>query len=275
MPLDAESLVALSQLYPDGRLPAINSSAWLAAAQHYGIPTDYLDFTLDPAMAVFFACQRSKKRGLHRLRAVDGLRRREAVVFMLDVHAARTAGLELVLPPPFVTRLHLQSGVLMKKPPPSLRGLCREVRFPRSAGFRVPGHKGPLDPLPEDRWLTGAVAWAQRSAVKQVEPYGRTIFPLLPFFRGVLLKDWITLMETMVSRLAVRKTADGEYFFEELHWIAAANPGVARLLARSHDLDAARERAAGYWPLAHSHKRLAMELRKGARGRTRDRGARA
>src|SRR5271166_3562894 len=49
-------LLSFMDVHPELRQIRENQNAFLAVAQHYGIPTPYLDFTTEPAIAGFFAC---------------------------------------------------------------------------------------------------------------------------------------------------------------------------------------------------------------------------
>jgi hypothetical protein len=49
-------LEAFMKVHPELRNIAEDTNAFYAVAQHYGIPTNYLDFTTEPAIAGFFAC---------------------------------------------------------------------------------------------------------------------------------------------------------------------------------------------------------------------------
>src|SRR5882757_6198378 len=44
------------RVHPELQKIADDRNAFFAVAQHYGIPTHYLDFTTEPAIAGFFAC---------------------------------------------------------------------------------------------------------------------------------------------------------------------------------------------------------------------------
>lgn len=49
-------LEAFMSLHPELQKIGEDENAFLAVAQHYGIPTPYIDFTTEPAIAGFFAC---------------------------------------------------------------------------------------------------------------------------------------------------------------------------------------------------------------------------
>jgi FRG domain-containing protein len=47
---------AFMKIHPELQNIAENDNAFFAVAQHYGLPTPYIDFTTEPAIAGFFAC---------------------------------------------------------------------------------------------------------------------------------------------------------------------------------------------------------------------------
>jgi hypothetical protein len=112
-----------------GRLDlSVPQSSYLAAAQHYGISTDLVDFTSDPAVAVFFAsCAVSPTQ--------------TSSVFVFSLEDAVESGCEIIIPPPFVERLHTQRGFFLRHSDASVpwegsKDVICEVRFPCAYDFR-------------------------------------------------------------------------------------------------------------------------------------------
>ena len=112
-------------------------------AQHHGVKTQLLDFSVDPCVAVWFACQ-----GAH------GQPGKSASVFAIPSEVAFQVGAQMLIPHPYLRRLFRQRGVFLA-PPKSidLSALCIEVRFPPDPSFEVIRNGGakPLL-LPTDRW---------------------------------------------------------------------------------------------------------------------------
>jgi hypothetical protein len=134
-------------------------------AQHYGIATDLIDVSCDPAVAVWFAsqpsaapCPNGESEGI--VRAISWAS--QALVDSLPA---------VFLPPPFVRNLYQQRGLFIDSAPSNsvLRGgLCLEVRFPRTIGdapFQVWRTDGQVDVWPEpDEAELELIEWARRLA---------------------------------------------------------------------------------------------------------------
>ena len=74
----------------------------VAALQHYGMPTPLLDFTADPRVAVFFACNKA-----------DATVTPEVVVYGFALGLLSGLGGAVILPPPWVRRLYAQRGLFL------------------------------------------------------------------------------------------------------------------------------------------------------------------
>ena len=100
--------------HPELQQIAQDPNAFYAVAQHYGIPTPYLDFTTEPAIAGFFACDtQSPEPGsdscIYCLNTEDI---QEAWKALVSVD--RRAEIELVTAPvPNLWRLESQHGVFL------------------------------------------------------------------------------------------------------------------------------------------------------------------
>lgn len=121
----------------------ISPDIYLAAAQHYGISTNLIDFTTDPAIAVFFAC-----------RGDESNKGKTSSVYVLSRDNVLEKGLKTILPPPFVERLYLQRGVFVQSDCPLNKTDLSiiEVRFPTSSQifpFEVIRSVGKIDVLQE------------------------------------------------------------------------------------------------------------------------------
>jgi FRG domain len=105
----------------------MSKNSYLAAAQHYGMNTYFLDFTTDPDVAVKFAASDKDSDDM-------------ASVLILTLESAEEHDLSIILPPPFVHRLHLQRGLFIKTEQTldKERLGIREVRFPYQPSKRNP-----------------------------------------------------------------------------------------------------------------------------------------
>jgi hypothetical protein len=110
----------------------ISLQAWLyhGAAQHYQIPTDLLDWTVDPFVAVWFAHSGMIKKG------------DRGKVFCIELeNEDRTS---IILPPPFVKRLFRQRGLFHYTTEPNkttnhaLYKRALKLEFPLASSWHLP-----------------------------------------------------------------------------------------------------------------------------------------
>lgn len=151
----------------------------IGTAQHYGvIKTPLMDFTADPATALFFATHGAEDRD-------------EAVVYLLPIHPALDRGLLVYLAPPWVQRIYRQRGVFI-----DIRGMsseeieahCFRITFPVdheliSSGY-VPSHE---EIYPEDRWLEAACKWVLGIVRDREGEDWRKVIGEPPFKHDILL----------------------------------------------------------------------------------------
>jgi hypothetical protein len=125
---------------------ALDPTLFYGAAEHYQIWTDLLDVTPDPAIAVWFASLPTDRK------------HPTAAVYVIPLESALRNGATLRQPPPFIERLHRQSGVFIqcKDATPLPLDEIVEIRFPQTQGketpFRVVRHKEVIDVLAA--WVT-------------------------------------------------------------------------------------------------------------------------
>lgn len=211
---------AFSQLMAHLRLHhdiGCEPSDWTeATAQHYGLSTELLDFTVDPDVAVAFGAGGEKCR--------DG---QEAVLFVLRNVEGIRMGMEIVLPPPFVRRLHIQRGLFVRarsrRRVRRLRGECMELRFPLDSAFVVVRKRTPVHLLPADDWFSTAAEWAaswsrrsqtNRAGLDDLAPGDlcdelgcSTHWGSVP--EGYGLREWLWFVDEMLHWLAVRESPLG------------------------------------------------------------------
>lgn len=115
----------------------------VATAQHFGIPTPFLDFTTDPSVAVWFASKDA-----------DTIRAPLASAFAVTVLFLGTQA-ALLYPHPYVGRFYRQRGMVVAVGGKGIRNLSVEVRFPPDPAFKVRRHRHALkllqhEQVPED-----------------------------------------------------------------------------------------------------------------------------
>lgn len=138
--------------------------AHMAAGQHYGLVTMLLDFTADPRVAVFFACQNA-----------DPSKDKLAVVDGTPLATLNELGAALVLPPPWVRRLYAQRGLFLdcsRLPDTAdLRTACFRVLFPPEPEYCTWFLLTEPTLLAPDGWYEKAVHWAkQKGEDPKAEP---------------------------------------------------------------------------------------------------------
>ena len=203
-----------------GPLGAIHPPTFYGVAQHYGIWTDLLDFTPDAAVAIWFAARKSPTAGARHRRCTS-------------CRSARRAIFSLVLPPPFVERLHRQRGIFIRCAPdqPLEMDKIIELRFPANMDgklydFRVIRHGKHVDILKDHTWIRKVVNWskdvAADSALESPNSHKsptqlNSNFAL--FLKGV--KHAKTLDELLDQKKTMRHLARwGDYFNDQMYWLA-------------------------------------------------------
>jgi hypothetical protein len=210
-----------------------------ALAQHYGIRTRLLDFTTDPATALWFATDRPGQAST-------------GAVYALNVPQAVKRGGKLVFPPPFVERLYVQHGTFIDTryiSPRDLREQCFAFSFDHgsaSDSYEVFRLGEPLTMYPRDPWIEAAVeasrASARSRAAKRVD-LGEVVGGILrqigsPSFLSDVAVDrqrkrWIKECYLALYRVAVAIHSGSPsitIFSSVLDAFARANQNVCRML---------------------------------------------
>jgi hypothetical protein len=168
----------LEQLLNGGHASEAVRKSYLAIAQHYGIRTRLLDFTPDPAVAVYFAAKGPP--------TPHG----EAVVYSIAFNKMWKFGGRIYLVPAFAERVYLQRGLFVEIPEAEMKTFrlsCFEIRFPHDPEFCIQRHGQKVDILREDPWLANAIAWS-RERVRQGESVPDDPGERIDFWDTVLLK---------------------------------------------------------------------------------------
>lgn len=226
---------------------ALPPRAFLPVAQHYALKTPLLDFTADPAVAVYFASRD--------VTDVDG---EHASIYVYTLPPTPDGSvLSFRLPPPFIARPYLQKGVYLESATPGdvaqqVPSLF-ELRFPARAHnhrFAVT-RAGVVDVLPEAHevdvlegfaragvsefvrdygglWTPGVVAKFAADYARRHEAQGR-FEVLTPSQEHV--ERYVDRIEDMLYWLCYCPTEHGmDVDVRSLHAIAASNPEIFRML---------------------------------------------
>lgn len=135
----------------------------MAAAQHYGLKTPLLDFTADPRIAVFFACNGVQTDHDHHV-----------VVYAIPFNLLADLGGAVVLPPLWVKRLYAQRGLFLdcSELPTDidLRDFSYRLLFPPDKQYgRLAFQNEAETLLPTDPWYETATKWAH-DTVRATDP---------------------------------------------------------------------------------------------------------
>lgn len=129
------------------QLGEVSSRLFLAVAQHYGLPTDLIDFSPDPDIAVWFASRESFEAS--------------AVVYFAPVQELVEQGFAVILPPPLFQRIQLQRGVFIESAGKLGKNLFHSIEFPSDPEFQVYRGGDPIELLPSPLWIEHAKAFVQ------------------------------------------------------------------------------------------------------------------
>lgn len=121
------------------------SGAYVATAQHHGLCTSFLDFSMDPLVALHFATTGQNRKNDQR-----------GVVFIVGIDDAINLGLRSILCPPYIKRAYNQRAVFVEsdeRTSDKLRQISYEFRFPLDASFEVLRDGIRVDLLSGGDWL--------------------------------------------------------------------------------------------------------------------------
>lgn len=142
-----------------------NPYVHMAAAQHYGLPTPLLDFTLDPRIAVFFACQGAKSK--------------KVVVYFIPFNDLIELGGAIILPPLWVKRLYYQRGLFLNfldlPNNINLKQFFFKILFPPNDEYlNLFNYNTEL--LPIDEWYQKAIEFVKSFAKKSQKKFNNKSF---------------------------------------------------------------------------------------------------
>ena len=216
---DAKHLLELYcrclQAFEIEETPAVvKPDSHIATAQHYGmLPTPYLDFTVDPLIAVYFACLKADEN-------------EPVVVYQMHFNHAHSLGARVLVPPPWVRRLRRQKGLFLhSETDEDLRNYCRKIVFPAAADYTA-WLDGREQVLPETKWFSDLSRWITGAGKRQlnahlspddvrahvVDSCGKPPF-LYDSLRPGPMAQWHLFLEEMTEWLALRASGP-----DSIHW---------------------------------------------------------
>lgn len=190
----------------DGDIGTQPVAVHVATAQHYGLPTHFLDLSLDPLIATWFACSGAGEQDI-------------AAVYWIPFNG-NDIDLPVVLAPPWVRRVHRQKGLFLNygSARPLDSSKWYRIIFPTS-----PRYCAALDDIesmyPENSWFEAAVTWAVQDT--EAPDDGRILAERLvaeagpaPFHVDAILptewRKWIDSFVEFCEWLAIR-VVDGRF----------------------------------------------------------------
>lgn len=194
-----------------------------AVSQHYDFPTNLIDFTPDPEVAVYFATKKEATT--------------QATVYFASTSSLLDKNLEVLLPPPLFTRIYLQRGVFIGSNGEVPKSFFHRVLFP--AGKVLPIFRGgyQVDIQTSPSWINHAKcfikSWALKNELDKVESVSREWFESNKRFHfsneapeaqifgpsfdpSVELLRWLDQYEDMRYWLASTMKDDAEGFYPKI-----------------------------------------------------------
>ncbi|MHA7812082.1 MAG: FRG domain-containing protein [Phycisphaerales bacterium] len=208
----SQSLRRLSQDYSY----FCNYSARSALARHYGVPSEYIDWTTDPAVAVWFASNDSS--------VTTGMAR----VFVVDTYSIMRDGGTGFLPPPHEKRLFNQCALLAKHTEGVLNKINREgisCRFPvPDQSFSLYRDGVVIDPLEGSLGIEELVRKSARAASELIgEQQSTTTIRVAKMVDRVVDQ----MSGVHLEQLSNDEMAFAEYAFDYIDWLYWAAGGVS------------------------------------------------
>ncbi|WP_197090439.1 FRG domain-containing protein [Cupriavidus basilensis] len=202
------------------RLPP---SSYVSVAQHYGFKTSLLDFTPDPEVAVFFACQEGSMT--------------QGVVYFQNINRLLDQGLRILLAPPLFKRIEIQRGVFVDTPGVLSKSLFNRIVFPSNIPLTVFRNGEAVDLLSMPDWIADASAFVETWAPGKVldsfsgDEWEWDFYAKGPTYDPVMeLARWLDFYEDARYWLAGLVCGSEEAFLPRLvNAIAHDNPELASL----------------------------------------------
>lgn len=196
-------------------------------AQHYGYPTNLIDITPDPEVAVFFST----------LSGGDS----KACIYFTNVRNLLKRNLEVKLPPPLFERIYLQRGAFIQSDGEIEKELFHKISFPSDTPIPIFRGGYPVDILRSPRWIEHAKQFVERSEmVGEIEGIYDRWFdsdkdfhfsPYAPQHDAMTeFPKWLDSYEDMRYWLACSMKDDKELFWDDiLSAIETANKHLVEL----------------------------------------------
>lgn len=141
-------------------IPYLHLASYSALSRHMGFVSQQMDWTVDPAVAISFACQQSSNES-------------QGKVFSLATSLACDKGLEVWCPIPGCDRLYNQLGVFVRssKLSESLYKECPSVVFPKPECdiFEVVRDGENIDLMQVHPWYEQSASWIRKVACEHAD----------------------------------------------------------------------------------------------------------
>jgi hypothetical protein len=157
-----ENLFSMVNHATEDNWPPLNLKSGKAVAQHYGLFTPLVDWTVNPCVAVDMATNIVKED-----------KKQYAAVYWINFKDVEELGIEIILPPVFAYRLYLQRGFFTNATEEQLLFLNQRVQkiiFPLEYHHRCEAmvmstnEKVKIDLLPVNKWFEQLRIWSKVKA---------------------------------------------------------------------------------------------------------------